>query len=209
MVFRRDSKVDAFQRQISALRQQLGGDQDESYSLVPATPSEGGYRGALPDLRDITTGSTIQAYADSYLPEPILLPSAPVTAVPSFDTETTVIAHTTAWKGTLETAGSLHVHGRVEGALVARDDVFVAEEAEVDASISASRVVIAGAVLGSIHCSDRLEILPHGRVSGDVRSPVLVVHEGALMAGNVHMTAAQDVKASSSSSPTARVAHGG
>lgn len=209
MVFRRDSKVDAFQRQISALRQQLGGEQDDGYALVPTAPSEEGYRSALPDLRDITTGSTIQAYSDSYLSEPATLLPAPLPAVPSFDTQTTVIAHTTAWKGTLEAAGSLHVHGRVEGALVARDDIFVAEEAEVDASITASRVVIAGSVLGSIHCSERLEILPRGRVSGDVRSPVLVVHEGALMAGNVQMTAGHEAKSSSPSSPSARVAHGG
>lgn len=209
MVFRRDSKVDAFQRQISALRQQLGGEQDEDYALVPAAPTDGGYRSALPDLRDITTGSTIQAYADPYLPEPVALSSSSLPAVPSIDTQTTVIAHTTAWKGTLEAAGSLHVHGRVEGALVARDDIFVAEEAEVDASITASRIVIAGSVLGSIDCSERLEILPRGRVSGEVRSPVLVVHEGALMAGKVQMTAGHEAKSSSTPSASVRVAHGG
>jgi cytoskeletal protein CcmA (bactofilin family) len=133
-------------------------------------------------------------------------PPADLPAVPAIDTHTTVIANTTAWKGTLEAAGSLHVHGRVEGALTARDDIFVAEEAEVDASITASRVVVAGSVLGSIQCSERLEILPRGRVSGDVRSPILVVHEGALVAGKVQMSAGQDAR---SSSPSARVAHGG
>lgn len=208
MAFRRDSKVDAFQRQISALRQQLGGEQDDEFALVPAPAAEVGYRGTLPDLRDITTGSTIQAYADPFPIEPVSLAPAPLPALPSIDTQTTVIAHTTAWKGTLEAAGSLHVHGRVEGALVARDDIFVAEEAEMDASITASRVVVAGTVLGSIQCTERLEVLPQGRVSGDVRSPVLVVHEGAQMAGNVQMGQGQDGRTSSSPAASTRVAHG-
>ena len=211
MVFRRDSKVDAFQRQISALRQQLGGEHEEDFALVPVPPSEAGHRSALPDLRDITTGSTLQAYADSYAysSEPVVLASAPLPSVPAVDTQTTVIAHTTSWNGTLEAAGSLHVHGKVEGALVARDDIFVAEEAEVDASITASRVVVAGSVLGSIHCSERLEVLPRGRVSGDVRSPILVVHEDALMVGNIQMTSGHDVKSHPAPSASARVAHGG
>jgi cytoskeletal protein CcmA (bactofilin family) len=208
VVFRRDSKVDAFQRQMSALRQQLGGEHEEEFALVPTSPSDEGYRGALPDLRDITTGSTIQPYADPFPAEPAMLAPAPLPAVPTIDTQTTVIAHTTVWKGTLEAEGSLHVHGRVEGALVARDDIFVAEEAEVDASITASRVVIAGSVLGSVQCTERLELLPQGRISGDVRSPVLVVHEGAMMGGKVHMTAGHETK-SSAPAVSARVAHGG
>lgn len=209
MVFRRDSKVDAFQRQISALRQQLGGEHDEEFALVPSPHGSEGYRNTLPDLRDITTGSTIHAYSDLLSAEPISLTSAALPAIPSVDTQTTVIAHTTAWKGTLEAAGSLHVHGRVEGALVARDDIFIAVEAEVDASITASRLVVAGSVLGSIQCSERIEILPGSRVSGDVHAPILVVHEGALMAGNVQMTTGHDQKTSSSQAISARVARGG
>lgn len=211
MVFRRDSKVDAFQRQISALRQQLGGEHPGEFALESTTPSGAGYRDALPELRDITTGSTVLPYADSFSAEPVSIAPVPLANIdiPSIDTQTTVIAHTTAWKGTLEATGSLHVHGRVEGAIVAGDDVFIAEEAEVDASVSATRVIVAGSILGSIHCTERVEILSRGRVSGDIRSPILVVHEGAIVAGNLQMTSGKESKMSSSQHVSARVAHGG
>ena len=59
----------------------------------------------------------------------------------------------------------------------ATEDIFVAEEANVDATLLAANVVIAGVVKGSIRCGSRFEILPTGRVSGEIQSPTLVVHE--------------------------------
>ncbi len=202
MVFRRDSKVDAFQRQISALRHQLGGESNpfptNALEPLPSARGESSYRASFPALDSIERESpNMTRDRDEQLrvrDEPAALP-----AIPSADTQTSVIAHTTAWNGNLESSGSLHVHGRIEGSVTARDDVFVAEEADVDAVISAASVTIAGNVRGSINCADRFEILPHGRVAGDIRSPVIVIHEGALVTGEIIMTAALDSRASSSS----------
>lgn len=213
MVFRRDSKVDAFQRQISALRHQLGGESDEyepterNRSLAPL--GEDQYRSDLPDLESIRVGA-------AYVPTPAhdqrqdlenAGPSVP--AVPAIDTHTSVIAHTTAWSGNLESSGSVHVHGRVEGSLVARNDIFIAEEAEVDAVVSAASITVAGSIRGSIQCTDRFEVLPRGRVSGDVRAPVIVVHEGATIAGEISMVAASDPRSASAQSTGQRAARGG
>jgi cytoskeletal protein CcmA (bactofilin family) len=193
VVFRRDSKVDAFQRQISALRHQLGGEHDlfpvEDTDNAPMPRSESSFRGNLPDINSMAMQPSFPArelgtVSDLSIREPAL------PAIPVADTQTSVIAHTTAWTGNLESSGSLHVHGRVEGSLLARDDIFVAEEAEVDATINATNVTIAGQVRGSIQCSERFEILPHGRVAGDVRAPVIVIHEGALIAGEIAMVSA-------------------
>jgi cytoskeletal protein CcmA (bactofilin family) len=180
VVFRRDSKVDAFQRQISALRHQLGGEHDlfpvEDTDNAPMPRSESSFRGNLPDINSMAMQPSFPArelgtVSDLSIREP---------AIPAIP----------AWTGNLESSGSLHVHGRVEGSLVARDDIFVAEEAEVDATINATNVTIAGQVRGSIQCSERFEILPHGRVAGDVRAPVIVIHEGALIAGEIAMVSA-------------------
>ena len=72
----------------------------------------------------------------------------------------------------------LHIYGFIrgfEGMINARQDVYVAEEADVDATITAGNVVIAGLAKGTIRCEDRFEVLPSGRVSGDIMAPVLVV----------------------------------
>lgn len=214
MAFRRDSKVDAFQRQISALRNQLGGETDHyreaSFADAPATRHVPEYRNDFPDLDSLEprSHSALRDLVGSALaPGDVAMPELPV--IPSIDTQTTVVAHSTAWSGTLESSGSLHVHGRVEGALTARDDVFIAEEAEVDATIVAANVTIAGQVRGSIHCSHRFEILPHGRVSADVRAPAIVVHDGALLSGDITMSAPGESRSKISAVPAARAAHGG
>lgn len=190
MVFRRDSKVDAFQRQLSALRNQLGNDLAELPASVP-DPDSGlavGNR-PLPDL-DFFAESTYTLRDElDIAPVPVAEPqmtSQP--AVPALDTETSVVAHGTAWSGNLESSGSLHVHGRADGTLTARNSIYIAEDAEVDATLQAAHVVVAGLVRGAVHCLDRFEVLPRGRVSGDVYAPRVVIHDGAVVAGRVSMS---------------------
>ena len=210
MVIRKDSKVDAFQRQISALRHQLGGDHEDlplsdgDRRRLPR--SENPYRSELSVFDDIEphlARSTHQvSNSDASSTASSLLP-----AVPAFDSLTSVIAHTTTWNGSLESSGSLHVHGHVDGSLTARDDVYIAEEAEVDATITAANVTIAGSVRGSIRCAERFEVLPRGRVVGEVSAPVMVIHEGAMLVGEISMTATAEARAPLASS--ARAARGG
>lgn len=210
MVFRKDSKVDAFQRQISALRQQLGGDPgdfsfepvDRSRSLEPAEP----YLRDLPDLDLIRPVKAITPPEPDIAAEVAPAPAAP--AVPAADAHTSIIAHTTTWNGNLESSGSLHIHGRVDGSLTARDDVYIAEEAQIDATITATNVMIAGQVSGSITCMSRFEVLPRGRFAGDVQAPVIVVHEGAMLAADVSMTQPANSRAPLPA-PAERLARGG
>lgn len=214
MAFRRDSKVDAFQRQISALRHQLGGETDHyrdvSFDHPAASRRIPDYRNDFPEL-DSLEPEPRSPLRDQSGSDPASrdIAVAELPPVPSIDTQTSVIAHSTVWNGTLESTGSLHIHGRVEGALTARDDIFIAEEAEVDATIVAANVTIAGQVRGSIHCSNRFEILPHGRVSADVRAPAIVIHDGALLAGEITMSASSESRGKISAVPAARAAHGG
>ncbi|MGH2614800.1 MAG: bactofilin family protein, partial [Thermomicrobiales bacterium] len=91
----------------------------------------------------------------------------------------------------------------------AHEDIFIAEEAEVDATITAANVTIAGNARGSIQCSDRFEVLPRGRVAGDVRAPIIVIHDGALIAGEIAMSLPKDAKASLPPAASTRAARGG
>jgi cytoskeletal protein CcmA (bactofilin family) len=127
--------------------------------------------------------------------------------IPAIDTHTSVIAHSTTWSGDLESTGSLHIHGRVEGSVSARGTVFVAEEADVEAVVRAANVTVAGTVRGSVHCSERFEVLPHGKVSGDIRAPAIAIHDGAVIAGEISMAPVGDARASLPS--PVRVARGG
>jgi cytoskeletal protein CcmA (bactofilin family) len=210
VVFRRDSKVDAFQRQISALRHQLGGEGDDGEGLDRGRPRSSGRESPyLSDYPEFPlTGSErssvsrgVAATSELSLPDSVPPP------IPAIDTHTSVIAHSTAWSGDLESTGSLHIHGRVEGSLTARDTVFIAEEAEVDAVIRAANVTVAGNVRGAIHCAERFEVLPRGKVAGDIHAPAIAIHDGAVVAGEISM--APSTAARASLPPAVRVARGG
>lgn len=197
MVFRRDNKVDSFQRQMSALRNQLGstGDElDDSRDDMPELDddqlsNDGAYRNqASTPAADQDAGaysfgnypSQQGQEASSMAPEerPV------VPEMPDADGQVSVVARETSWKGDIDSETSIHVFGKIEGALTAREDIWIAEGAEVDATITAQRVIIAGSASGSVNASGRFEALPSGRISADISSPVSVVHEGATINGN-------------------------
>jgi cytoskeletal protein CcmA (bactofilin family) len=225
MVFRKDSKIDAFQRQISALRQQLGptagegeddglyGDEGDRVEEPPvraaptavAPPPEPRPAPAYEPERDrYAAYSSAPAHRHDLEPEP----PAPY-PTPVADAQTSVIAHDTTWKGDLQSDGTIHVHGRIEGSIRAKQDVFVAEEADVDAMITANNVVIAGYVKGTIRCGSRFEALPQARITGEVQAPTLVVHDGANITGQFRMGAGEGTEAAKPPVVQRRAARGG
>ena len=209
MVFRRDSKVDAFQRQISALRHQLGGENEDGAAPDRDRPrsasNENSYLSEYPEFASIISDrisssrgpvDTLDSSTSDSVPPPI----------PAIDLHTSVIAHSTVWIGNLESSGSLHVHGRVEGSLTARDSILIAEEADVDAVIRAASVTVAGNVRGAVHCAERFEVLPHGKVAGEIHAPAIAIHDGAVVAGDISMAPSNNAKVSLA---PVRVARGG
>lgn len=199
MVFRRDNKGDSFQRQISALRQQLGSEDDEGERQASGADTDVEQTERVPNQpeqrRSFTDRDTTFSFGDfgsTPVPTPsydegVPQPLSSSLPAPRPDSQTSVIDHDTTWKGDLETAGSIHVHGRLEGSVSASEDVFIGEEADVEASVVALNVIVAGRLRGSIRCGGRFEVLPAGRVTADVQAPALVVHDGAIIAGQVRM----------------------
>lgn len=213
MVFRRDNKSgDAFQRQMSALRQQLGdgpgndaaGEQgvDDAAGVYAAydqeatpSPELGGSLGdAVARADDYRSyGTARSGSGNPYEGQAVtgsVVPTAPeLPQVQDVDADTTVIAFNTVWKGEISSQGTVHVHGVFEGSITAKDEIVVAERANVDAKLNASTIVVAGTMKGTIRCEGRFEVLPTGRITGDIHSPTFVVHEGAVVAGQVRMSA--------------------
>jgi cytoskeletal protein CcmA (bactofilin family) len=189
VIFRKDSRGDSFQRQISSLRKQTQEDE----------PAAGEFHFDEPTDTSQFTTSSAPSRDETFAPSRLAAEESAHSQVmgqtqvsfrpgwQSSDPNTSVIAANAHWNGTLRSDGSLHVHGRADGELHAANDVFVAEGAEVDAQLFADNVVVAGVVRGKIEARGRLEILAQGHVSGDVKAPKLVVHEGARLSGQLKM----------------------
>ncbi len=108
--------------------------------------------------------------------------------VPSLDDRSSVVSVGSIWQGNLKIDGSVRIEGQVTGEIDARETVFVAETARIDAKVRAAYVVIAGEVEGEIQCTERIEIMPTGRVKAELTTKSLTVFEGAFIEGQIHMT---------------------
>jgi len=81
----------------------------------------------------------------------------------------------------------LRINGRFEGRLTTRGYLMIGEQAEVRATIEGESVFIAGRLEGDVTATQRLEIAPPGKMLGNVRTPVLIVREGAVLQGQCVM----------------------
>ena len=80
----------------------------------------------------------------------------------------------------------LVVSGHVEGNVSAVNHEIVVG-GQVDGDLRARVLVIAGRVHGNVYASERVELHPGCRVAGDLVSPRIALHEGALLSGSVRM----------------------
>jgi cytoskeletal protein CcmA (bactofilin family) len=98
---------------------------------------------------------------------------------------TTVIGPGVSVKGELRGDGALTLLGQFEGEVVLNGAVRVGSEARVDANITASEIVIAGAVRGNLSAAGRVEILPSGSLTGSLKSGSLSAGSGSTVKGEV------------------------
>ncbi len=89
--------------------------------------------------------------------------------------------------GKLLFEGATRIDGQVDGEITAKESLVIGESAVVTAQIKASAIIVAGKVSGDIIATQRLEIRPSARVIGNLTSPVLIVHEGAMFEGHCSM----------------------
>lgn len=201
MVFRKDRGGDSFQRQISALRQQLGGAETDEIDETIVAESAGGVEETYISTRRYE--APVQQYErDRYVYEPPVTeiveaaPSnePPVPSIPMVDGQTTVISPNAAWKGEIVAEGSMHILGKFEGDIKVRDELFILDDANVDGTVAAGTVVVSGRYNGTLNCHRRLEVLPTGRLRGEVFAPSLVVHNGAVINSKIRMTGSADAE---------------
>jgi cytoskeletal protein CcmA (bactofilin family) len=91
--------------------------------------------------------------------------------------------------GKLFFEGPVRIDGQVDGEISANDSVVIGESAIVTAQLRAASIVIAGKISGDVLASKRVEIRPTAKVFGNLTTPILVVHDGALFEGHCTMNA--------------------
>jgi cytoskeletal protein CcmA (bactofilin family) len=125
-------------------------------------------------------------------PSPSLpVPSGDRRPQPAAAGATTHIASGAKITGQVNGSSDLLIDGELEGQVQLESHVTVGTDGRVVGDISARTVRIGGKVTGNVHGSEKVEILPTGRLEGDVAAPRVVLAEGAFFKGKVEMTGGQ------------------
>jgi len=101
----------------------------------------------------------------------------------------TVIGTEAYFQGTLTAKGSLRVDGRIDGSIVDAKIVTVGKTGKIKGDISCEICYVSGEVRGNVTALDHIEALAGSRVDGDMRSPRIMLEEGAVFNGNCTMDA--------------------
>ena len=107
----------------------------------------------------------------------------------SFETKNgdTVIGNEAYFQGTLTAKGSLRIDGRVDGFVVDAKTVTIGKSGKVKGDISCEVCYVSGEIRGNITALDHVEAQAGCRIDGDIRSPKVMLEEGALFNGSCSM----------------------
>jgi len=99
----------------------------------------------------------------------------------------TVIGPSILISGKLSGDEDLTVRGRVEGELALTRTLIVEPSGVVKANVSVKNAVVSGVVVGNISATESVELTRDGRMVGDIRSPRVIIVDGASFRGRVDM----------------------
>jgi cytoskeletal protein CcmA (bactofilin family) len=105
-----------------------------------------------------------------------------------FDKAVTILTPGCHFNGKLYCRGSSRIGGRIEGEIVSDGMLILEETSIITAEIKTSEAIVQGKVKGHLTATERVELKPDCCFEGDIKTPVLIVHEGATFNGNCTMS---------------------
>ncbi|HUZ16943.1 MAG TPA: polymer-forming cytoskeletal protein [Spirochaetia bacterium] len=95
----------------------------------------------------------------------------------------TILAEDIDFTGELTFKKPLMIKGRFSGVINASGDLFIGDEAHVEAKIEANLVSLKGELVGNITARSRVELFSTSKVEGDISSPDIVMESGCRFNG--------------------------
>ena len=91
---------------------------------------------------------------------------------------------------------NLQINGQFQGTLEAKGNLRIGDKAEVKADLRGDTVTVGGTVTGDLTAITRVELLSTARVTGNVTSPRVIMHDGAVLRGRLDMGSAEGADSS-------------
>lgn len=108
----------------------------------------------------------------------------------------TVIGRAMMIRGQITSKESLHVEGQVDGTLDMPDfRLTVGPHGRVGADTKAREIEVLGTVAGDLEASKKITIRKGGRLVGDLRTPGIIIEEGAYFKGKIEIVDSEEPQA--------------
>ena len=99
----------------------------------------------------------------------------------------TVLGKGTFFNGDLIFKESLKINGSFVGSITASGLLIVGEGAIINANVKAHSVVILGTIKGDVFAKEKVEMLPSGRVYGNIKTKKVKISDGVIFDGRCEM----------------------
>ena len=99
----------------------------------------------------------------------------------------TILGADAKFKGDLSFDSTAKLVGSFEGAIKAKGKIFIADGSNCKASVSAKEIAVEGHIQGDVQATERVEILPSGRITGDIIAARMSMADGASIDGHVQI----------------------
>ena len=100
----------------------------------------------------------------------------------------------TTLKGNFECKEDFLIEGTVEGNLRTEGTIILGRGAMVRGEVSAREVAISGVVVGTIRCSERLDVFKSAKIVGTIQAPVLKMEPGAKVNCRIIMSLLEEIE---------------
>lgn len=117
-------------------------------------------------------------------PGPQLVRQSPMIEMPDIPF---VVGEKIQIHGELTGEGDIQLMGAFRGTIDLSGTIVIGETAQVEADIAATNIVVGGHVKGNLVASGRVDLLPTGSVTGNVKTGSIAAAEGASLRGEIEI----------------------
>lgn len=110
-------------------------------------------------------------------------------------TLTAFIDQGSEFSGKLSFKDTVRIDGKFEGEITSQNTLIVGESGVIHANIKSEIVIVSGEIRGDINAKQQITLHKTARVSGNLRTKIFAVEEGAQLNGKVQMGGAAGAEA--------------
>ncbi|MBC17834.1 conserved protein of unknown function [Pseudodesulfovibrio profundus] len=93
----------------------------------------------------------------------------------------------TNYEGRLHFQGAVRIDGNFRGEVESDGTLVVGQEASVEGQVNVGQLVLSGKIQGEVAAKNKVVLHKTANLQGNIRTPVLVVEEGAVLEGQLDM----------------------